>query len=297
MSTAHPRKRHVELAVLADVHLGSRGVRAAELLDYLDSVAPETLVIVGDLIDLARLRSRGLPEAHLEVLRAILALAAAGTRVYYLVGNAEAALRPFAGVALGNLHLREELELRVGGERYWMFHGDRLDPVVRLGPALAQLGGPLHRGLVALDRWTARLRRDLGLGHFSLAELLGRSEAYETRYRELFERSALELAAHRGCAYVVCGHSHRPAIRTEELRGRRVTYLNPGDWLHHLTALEFRYGRWELYQYDPDEFPRPSARLRVAESPRHRLRDPLPPAEQALLERVIAAGPAVRSGD
>ncbi len=280
-------RRKLELVLLSDVHLGSRAARAAELLNYLGSIAPETLVINGDLLELNRFGKRGLPEDHLDVVRELLELSSAGTRIYYLIGNAEAQLRRFSGLVLGNLHLREELELRVGGERYWMFHGDRFDPVIRLGPALANLGGPLYKLLVRLDGWTGRLRRGLGLGQFSLADLLRRSGAYENRYRELFETSAIELAAHRGFAYVVCGHSHRPAIRTEAVKGKSVTYLNAGDWVEHLTALEYRYGRWHFHQYDARDFPKPSARLRVDGGRRRNLRPPLAPAEHALLEQIV----------
>lgn len=32
-----------------------------------------------------------------------------------------------------------------------------------------------------------------------------------------------------------------------------VTYLNSGDWVENLTALEYSLKRWKLYQYKNDK--------------------------------------------
>ncbi len=41
---------------ISDVHLGSRDCRAAELLNFLDSIEVDNLFLVGDIIDLWSLR-------------------------------------------------------------------------------------------------------------------------------------------------------------------------------------------------------------------------------------------------
>jgi len=45
------RRRKVELVVLSDTHLGTYGCRAKELLQYLKSINPTTLVLNGDIVD------------------------------------------------------------------------------------------------------------------------------------------------------------------------------------------------------------------------------------------------------
>ena len=45
-------KRNVELVVISDVHLGTYGCKAKELLRYLNSIHPKTLVLNGDIIDI-----------------------------------------------------------------------------------------------------------------------------------------------------------------------------------------------------------------------------------------------------
>ncbi len=47
--------------------------------------------------------------------------------VYYITGNHDDALRRYSPAQLGNLYLCDRLELSLGGERYWFFHGDIFD--------------------------------------------------------------------------------------------------------------------------------------------------------------------------
>ena len=65
------QKRDVELVVISDVHLGTYGSRAAELVAYLKSIDPETLVLNGDIIDIWQFSKRYFPAAHMEVLKSI----------------------------------------------------------------------------------------------------------------------------------------------------------------------------------------------------------------------------------
>ena len=49
-------KRPVDVVVLSDVHLGTYGCRAKELVNYLRSITPNILILNGDITD------RGLPQ-------------------------------------------------------------------------------------------------------------------------------------------------------------------------------------------------------------------------------------------
>ena len=276
--------------MIADVHLGTPRARARELADYLAAISPQTLVIAGDLIELAAL-PRGLPEEHLAVIRQLFDLAHDGTRVYVLTGNHDAALGRFGDLALGNLHVRRELELHLDGHRYFFCHGDRLESAVRLGLAPTRLDAPAERAIAWADRQWNRLLRASGRRARSLARELrgGSAEAAEllSRYR----LAAGRLAAERGCDTVVCAHVQRPEMADLAIgaAGERVRYLNPGDWVSHMTALEYRWGEWRLRRYDADDSPPRNARLR-APAPTHQRR-----ATRSLLEQIVAGGPTYRS--
>lgn len=45
-------KREVDLVILSDVHLGTYGCRAQELLQYLRSIKPRKLILNGDIVDI-----------------------------------------------------------------------------------------------------------------------------------------------------------------------------------------------------------------------------------------------------
>jgi UDP-2,3-diacylglucosamine pyrophosphatase LpxH len=64
-----------------------------------------------------------------------------------------------------------------------------------------------------------------------------------------FEQTAAEIAIDRGYQYVVCGHIHEPITKTYYNPKGSVEYLNSGDWIENLTALEYQDKSWKLVYY------------------------------------------------
>ena len=62
-----------------------------------------------------------------------------------------------------------------------------------------------------------------------------------------FEQTAAELAIEQGYDYVICGHIHQPQKRMVTNEHGSVMYLNSGDWIENLTALEYVNGDWNVY--------------------------------------------------
>jgi UDP-2,3-diacylglucosamine pyrophosphatase LpxH len=62
-----------------------------------------------------------------------------------------------------------------------------------------------------------------------------------------FEDTAASIAVHEGYDHVVCGHIHQPQMRRITMAKGSVGYMNSGDWIEHLSALEYSGGRWRLY--------------------------------------------------
>ena len=105
------QKRKIPLVVLSDIHLGTYGCHAKELLHYLKSIQPQTLVLNGDMIDMWNFSKRYFPAAHMNVLRHIIKMSNQGTRVIYITGNHDEALRKYSDFILGNLELVDKLIL------------------------------------------------------------------------------------------------------------------------------------------------------------------------------------------
>jgi len=70
-----------------------------------------------------------------------------------------------------------------------------------------------------------------------------------------FEQIAAELAIEKKYDYVICGHIHQPQKRIVQTDAGKVTYLNSGDWMEHLTALEYSRNEWSIFEYNAKEFP------------------------------------------
>ena len=94
-------KRTVEVLVISDVHLGTYGCHAAELLRYLKSIKPGMVILNGDIIDIWQFSKSYFPEPHLKVIRRIMKFITEGTPVYYLTGNHDEMLRKFADMDIG----------------------------------------------------------------------------------------------------------------------------------------------------------------------------------------------------
>lgn len=91
-------KRSVELVVISDLHLGTSGCQANELLKYLKSIKPKTLILNGDIIDIWQFNKRYFPKAHLKVIKHIMGLASDRCTVYYITGNHDEMFRKFSVV-------------------------------------------------------------------------------------------------------------------------------------------------------------------------------------------------------
>jgi UDP-2,3-diacylglucosamine pyrophosphatase LpxH len=131
------KRREVELVVLSDIHLGTYGCHAVELLKYLKSIKPKHLVLNGDIVDMWQFSKRYWPKTHTQVIRYVMGQLTKNTRVTYLTGNHDEYLRKFSGFRLGSFHLADKKVLNLDGKRCWFFHGDVFDVTMRYSKWLA----------------------------------------------------------------------------------------------------------------------------------------------------------------
>jgi UDP-2,3-diacylglucosamine pyrophosphatase LpxH len=248
MSPATPKRQTLRTVFISDVHLGFRGCQADYLLDFLNQLDTEQLVLVGDIVDLSSLkRSMYWPLAHQEVLRAILRIARSGTKVVYVPGNHDEGFRELCGGEIGGIDIRRDfIHEAADGRRFLVLHGDDFDGAVKFSGALKHFGERMYDVLLWIGRGIQALRRRFGLGHWSLASWLKHQLPDAMRYIERFERAAAHAALRLGLDGVICGHIHRPEIRTVE----GISYCNDGDWVEHCSALtEDQSGRLALVRW------------------------------------------------
>ena len=259
-------KRELDVVVISDIHLGTYGCHARELNNYLKSIQPRTLVLNGDIIDMWNFRKKYFPTEHMEVVRRLLKMAVNGTKIYYLTGNHDDVLRKFGEMSLGLIHLRNKLVFQIDGRTHWVFHGDVFDVSIKRARWLAKLGGQGYDLLIRVNRFINASRRFFGLQPVSFAANVKKSVKGAVRYISDFEDTAIKIAAEKDYDCVICGHIHQPQLRevpTEN--GKTITYMNSGDWVEHLSALEYNQGKWSLYQYEKLDFDVTNPRLHVKE--------------------------------
>ena len=247
------KKRKVEVVVISDVHLGTYGCRAKEVLNYLKTVQPKTLILNGDIIDIWQFNKKYFPKSHMNVIKHITSLIAKDTQVYYITGNHDEMLRKFKGFKLGNFQIVNKLVLNLDNKKAWFFHGDVFDVTMTHSKWLAKLGGKGYDLLILINTFINWFSKLLGYGKLSLSKKIKNSVKSAIKFVNDFEKTASEIAIDNNYDYVVCGHIHKPEIRKIETLKGTTTYLNSGDWIENLTALEYNNKTWRLYEYTNDE--------------------------------------------
>ena len=247
-------KRAVDIVVISDVHLGTYGCHAKELLKYLKSIKPNKIVLNGDIIDIWQFSKRYWPETHMKVLRKLMKFVVEGVPVYYLTGNHDELLRKFADIHMGAFHLQNKLVLELDGKKAWFFHGDIFDVTMQHSKWLAKLGAVGYDSLILINSLANWFLELFGKEKMSFSKKIKAAFKDAVKFINSFESTAADLAIENGYQYVVCGHIHQPEMRSITNESGEVLYLNSGDWVENLTALEYQDKAWKIFKYDPKDF-------------------------------------------
>ncbi|MFN4246154.1 MAG: UDP-2,3-diacylglucosamine diphosphatase [Flavipsychrobacter sp.] len=246
-------KREVDIVVLSDIHLGTYGCHAKELLQYLKSIKPKAVVLNGDIIDIWQFSKRYWPATHMMVMKHLVGLIAKDIPVYYIPGNHDEMLRKFKDFQLGSLKITNKLSLKIDGSNVWIFHGDVFDVVMQHSKWLAKLGAIGYDTLILINRFVNFISEKIGSGKVSLSKKIKNGVKGAVKFINKFESTVCEIAAENKYKYVICGHIHQPEIRTVVTENGAVIYMNSGDWIENLTSLEYADGKWSIYKYFEDE--------------------------------------------
>jgi UDP-2,3-diacylglucosamine pyrophosphatase LpxH len=237
--------RRFRALFISDVHLGSKGCQADQLLDFLRYHDADTIYLVGDIVDGWQLKSGWYwPQAHNDVVQKLLRQARKGARVIYLPGNHDEFLRQYYGTHFGGVEVQDSA-IHVGpdGRRYLVIHGDYFDLIVTQARWLALLGDKAYEFAITANRLFNALRRRLGFPYWSLSQWAKLKVKNAVNYIGAFEAALASEARRHGAEGVICGHIHYATIRDEH----GIRYMNCGDWVESCTALaEHEDGRFEI---------------------------------------------------
>jgi UDP-2,3-diacylglucosamine pyrophosphatase LpxH len=246
-------KRKLDIVVISDVHLGTYGCRAKELCRYLSTIDPSMLILNGDIVDIWQFSKKFWPKSHMQVLKQITSMLSRGVKVYYVTGNHDEMLRRFEHFSLGDFHIVNKLVIHHDdGFKSWIFHGDVFDVTMKHSKWLAKLGAVGYDSLILLNSCINWISEKMGRGKISLSKKIKNAVKSAMKFINNFEQTAAEIAINKGYNYVVCGHIHQPNKKIIQNNTGQVVYLNSGDWVEHLTALEYVENDWNIYTYTKD---------------------------------------------
>lgn len=249
------KKRKVDFLVLSDIHLGTYGCQSKALLNYLNSIKPKQVVLNGDIVDMWQFSKHYWPKSHMKVIHKLIKWSSMGIPVHYITGNHDELLRKFVGFKMGSLQIENKLLLELDGKKTWIFHGDVFDVTMKHSKWLTRLGSHGYDFLIILNALVNWFSERMGKGKISLSKNIKNSVKQAVKFINDFEKVTAEIAISNGFDTVVCGHIHHPEMKEIKTDKGSVQYLNSGDWIENLSALEYHDGAWSLYKYRESDFP------------------------------------------
>lgn len=189
----------------------------------------------------------------MQVIKQVMSMLSRGVKVYYITGNHDEMMRRFEYFALGDFHIENKLVLHhQDGSKSWVFHGDVFDVTMKYAKWMAKLGSVGYNALIHLNSVVNFISRKLGKGNISLSKKIKNSVKSAVKYINAFEQTAATIAIEKGYTNVICGHIHQPCKRVVVTPQGSVNYINSGDWVENLTALECKNDEWKVYHYYDD---------------------------------------------
>lgn len=237
---------------ISDIHLGTKGCQSDKLHNFLKSTESDTLFLVGDIIDFwAMKRGSKWTADHNLIVQKVLKKARHNTRVVYIPGNHDEALREYCGMSFGGIELHHEfIHTTADGKKILCVHGDDFDIITRYHKWVAILGDIGYTVLLVANHKFNWLRRHFGKGYWSLSAYIKKKVKGAVNFVSNFEENVVREAKHVNVDMVLCGHIHHANI----CKMNDITYLNTGDWVESLTAIvEHHDGKLELIHWSEHE--------------------------------------------
>lgn len=246
-------KRNLDILVISDLHLGTYGSEADEVLAYLDTINANKIVINGDFVDIMLFNKRFWPSSHMKVIKYFLDLISQGKEIYYVTGNHDELMRKFLNFKIQNFKIVNQIVLDTAKGKVWIFHGDVFDFSIQT-QWLTKLAGFLYDYMIIFNSWiNKKIMRPLGRKRLNFSKTIKSNVKTAVQYFANFEMKAAEVAQKNGYKYVVCGHIHTPKIESFNINGEQVIYMNSGDWLESLSSLEYAENKWSIYMHKRTE--------------------------------------------
>lgn len=231
-----PDIRHFRAIFLSDFHIGAKSFNDTALLDFLKNTESDYLYLVGDIIDGWKLNKRWHWNENISrVFDELFRKSSQGTRIIYITGNHDEAVRDFNLIRRLRIARRLGIQMRnkiihrtIDGRRFLVLHGDQFDRALLRG-SLSRISDRIYS---MLEEFLTRqkpvnIEIEGKIKRFSLAKFLSYHSQIALNILNNFEWAACREAIKREADGVICGHTHIPALK----KIKSITYANCGSWI------------------------------------------------------------------
>jgi UDP-2,3-diacylglucosamine pyrophosphatase LpxH len=248
-SSENSKRIHYKTIIVSDVHLGTAGSKAREVVRFLRQYTCDTLILNGDIIDAWELKKYGSWKVkHTRFFKVVLKMMEEfNTKVIYLHGNHDDFLDNILPLTINNLSIQMDYIHESCNKRYYIVHGDIFDSVTTHFKWIAKLGSIGYTFLLWLNKCFNYLRKLFGKKPYSFSQYIKTRVKSAVSPTSTYERQLTQLAKFKECQAIVCGHTHKPAMKNLG----DILYMNSGDWVESMTALTEDFeGNWQLVYYN-----------------------------------------------
>ena len=219
---------------ISDLHLGCNKAEVNLIKKFLKENEFETLYLVGDIIDIWRMKQSGFlsgsnAQIHVNIIQKFLKMSKKGTKIHYIYGNHDEFLSHFINEenTFGNIDFHEKvIHTTSSGKKYIVIHGHQFDFITLSNPWLSKLGDYGYEFLIIVNKFYNKIRSLLGLKYWSLSKFVKinvkKAANYIGNYSDVVSKYANEFE----CDGIICGHIHHAEITTINNR----EYINCGCW-------------------------------------------------------------------
>lgn len=237
---------------ISDLHLGSKGCQGPILNDFLKHNHADDIYLIGDIIDLWKLRNGKWhwPNSHTSVVRRFLQKSKEGTNIHYILGNHDETFRIWAkdyDLKFGNLSIKNDAVYEtVNGKKLYIVHGDMFDTIIQFNRWLYLLGDYAYEFALIFNKHFNTIRKTFKLPYWSLSKWLKHNVKEAVSYLQDYENTVIKYCKKHQYDGVVCGHVHTPSIKIID----DIIFMNDGDFVENCSAIvethegEFKIVYW-----------------------------------------------------
>jgi UDP-2,3-diacylglucosamine hydrolase len=237
----------------SDAHLGYPNhneslVREKRLVKWLETVRHDAsaIYLLGDVFDYWYEYKKVVPRGFTRLLGKISEITDSGIPIYFFTGNHDISIYDYLPLETGVTVQHKPLRKTLNGLRFFMAHGDGLDPAdktyrrirrIYVNPAFQWFFSKLHPNFTIwfAHKWSYSSRSSKNLPEFK-----GEENESMIRYsRELLTKEEID--------FFIFGHRHIPLDFTLNEKSRLI-YL--GDWLTHFSYAVLDGKNMELKKFE-----------------------------------------------